>query len=658
MEAVNGSSLSPQAAKWGLAGVAVAALVWLMFLAAKRESGGHLPDESGSTVEFSHVAFDSVDAAANAPPENWRLWDGRDYLRSKGGETLWLRITLKNPRNGPVDGVLADNAFYVDHAVCHFADDAEGAHWQHLRSGEWLPPSEKALWGREMAFPIAVPGKGERVVYLEMRDFFGVCMKPVWWGERTDFHSARMRRGLAEGGYFGVLLALLLYNAMLWVGTRFPGIGSYLLHLACFFGSIMVARGELPVMGFSLGSPWMEAISLAMLALSGWFLLCFARIFLPLPEEAVFTRRLVLWSGRALLVLAAAALVTRWVPVWYWLGYVLAGIVCAHFVLPWIAIVSRRSGRSLPGYHLLVPGLIFGGLLPFFTLLLPLLPLEEGGFWIMGGSILEMLLLSLLIAARYAGLQQEKIAVQEELLEEGERRKVIQEAYVDELALEVGERTKDLRVSLDDKDRMIAVLGHDLRSPLTGLTRRAEQLAAGGAAKDLERFPSEVAAMGERILLLIEDLVLWGRLRAGTVHLSEISARSLVEPVVSLHREMAVARGLSLEMEIPAEVEFLTDMVLGQTLVRNLLSNALKFAKGKVVVGVTGVSGGARLSVTDDGPGLPAGILEGEGSGGLGLHLCQEIGVALGTRLHAEPAAGGGTVFSFVLAVPERKRLD
>lgn len=642
------------AVKWGLAGVAFLLLCWLMFMAVDRRGRVDLPGWNGSTVEYSRESYGAVEKAAMPSASGWREWDGGGYLRAGRGETLWLRVTLVNPTDNRISGILGDGAFYLDQALCYIPGrSADEQPWRMLRSGEWAPPEEKAIWGRETAFPVEIPPHGRQVVYLELRDHLEICMRPVWWPDQSNFQSFRLRQAMAEGVYFGALLGLLLYNAALWTGARFAGIGSYLLRMACFFGCILVARGELLVIGVPLGSPWMESLTTALLALGGWFLLRFAAVFVSLPDGAWVVRAATLWAGRVLLVLAVASLATRWVPWSLWLPFVFTAVVGVHFILPWIAVVSVRSGRSLGGYQLLAAGLLFGGLLPLCTAVLPLVSLESGGVVVMAGSLLEMMLVSLLIAARYSGVQKEKIRAQAQLLEEAEQRKAIQEAYVDDLALEVEDRTKELRATLDDKDRMLALLGHDLRSPLTGLTRRAEQLSATADGAEMERFTREVASMGGRLLLLIEDLVLWGKLKAGSVHRSPFPVKALVEPVLSLHAGMVAERGITLEVDLSSSAVLHTDVVLGQTLLRNILSNAIKFARGRVMVSVRETGEGVRISVMDDGPGLPDIPFENLNQSGLGLHLCREIAGALGTKLEAGSLPAGGTVISFVLATRE-----
>jgi len=152
--------------------------------------------------------------------------------------------------------------------------------------------------------------------------------------------------------------------------------------------------------------------------------------------------------------------------------------------------------------------------------------------------------------------------------------------------------------------------------------------------------------------------VLWARLRAGARTPGVHAAATLLAPAVALHRTLAEHGGLALTVEADAELRVGTDLVLAQTLVRNLLANALKFARTRVVLRAEPVEGGVCFTVGNDGPPLPAAVAvrfaAGEdeplsATGGLGLRLCREICRALGSKLEAGTAADGATEFYFTL---------
>ncbi len=194
---------------------------------------------------------------------------------------------------------------------------------------------------------------------------------------------------------------------------------------------------------------------------------------------------------------------------------------------------------------------------------------------------------------------------------------------------------------------MLLLLGHDLRSPLTALTQTAEQIRTQ-AGDPAGGFAGEVAGAGRQLLLLIEDIVLWARLRAGVKSSSTTGdVTLLVEPAVRLHAPLATRRGVAVVLDVPAGLAVQTDFVLAQALVRNLVGNAVKFARSGVRIAARRDGKQVVLTVTDDGPGLPpevAAQLQGgpvaEGRG-LGLRLCREISTVLGAALAGPPRPGG-----------------
>jgi signal transduction histidine kinase len=121
---------------------------------------------------------------------------------------------------------------------------------------------------------------------------------------------------------------------------------------------------------------------------------------------------------------------------------------------------------------------------------------------------------------------------------------------------------------------------------------------------------------------------------------------------------LAEQGGTELVVEVPEALYVETDLVLAQTLVRNLLANALKFARTRVVLRAEARAGSVHFSVTNDGPTLSpevaARIAADESgpltaSGGLGLRLCREICRAQGLKLEARSTPAIGTEFSFTV---------
>jgi two-component system, sensor histidine kinase LadS len=128
---------------------------------------------------------------------------------------------------------------------------------------------------------------------------------------------------------------------------------------------------------------------------------------------------------------------------------------------------------------------------------------------------------------------------------------------------------------------------------------------------------------------------------------------------VALYRPQAERGAVELRTaDVPAGLRVTTDLVLAQTMLRNLTANALRYARTRVWIAAEAVPSGVRVMVRDDGPGLSddvAARLASDAAArdwagqGLGLRLCMEISRALGAGLAARVPEGGGTEFSFLL---------
>jgi Signal transduction histidine kinase len=644
-----------------LAATAVGGL--LLGIAGDRKDMQILPTPEAKRVEVlaDIGARYTLEEALARPEGEWKVWEGGDYIQSFIGEAVWVRTVLRNDGDKPMRGVLADAEYYSDHVDLWLNDERAPGGWQAFKSGEWTPARERALWGRDAAFFVEVPAHGERVAVMRLEDHFGIWLRPAWWPDERHFLSAQLRDTAAEAIYFGLLLALMIYNGVLWVRLRFHDIGYYLGYMCSMACFMFFSRCLHQVLGVAWGSPVMETTVTLSLAVSMVFLSQFARAFLDLARIAPVADWIVRGLRAAGLALMIGGFSTPWVNSTIWMHFTVGGAALTHVILFAVAIVAWRAGQSQGRFFVLSFGFLVAGAFPTAIIWLLAIPLGISAMALMTGSALEMLLLSLAVADRFAGLQRDKLIAQQRAAEEAERRRIMQEAYADELEVEVRERTRELEAANAGKDRMLAVIGHDLRSPLTGLTRAAEQAVAGRMSST--EFAAEAARTGRALLLLIEDLVLWARLRAGTVHLGRHTATALVAPAVAQHRAVAERGGVALEVTMPEGPRTETDLVLAQTLVRNLLANALKFAKSRVRLRVEERADGAVcVTVQDDGPGLPpavAAALNGAtpwpSEGGLGLRLCAEIGQALKTRLEARTPEEGGTEFSFTLPLAKEE---
>ncbi len=219
----------------------------------------------------------------------------------------------------------------------------------------------------------------------------------------------------------------------------------------------------------------------------------------------------------------------------------------------------------------------------------------------------------------------------------------------------------------------LAVVGHELRTPLMGIVGVAELLARRSLPGDGRRLARSIQRSGILMNQLLGDLLDLTRLDAGTASLqpAALSLRALAGELRDLWTPAATERGLSLAVELAADAtdRIETDPVRLRQIVFNLVTNALKFTTdGAVRVALATVTLEEalvlRITVTDTGPGIPeperAHIFTRHGQGaagrdaggaGLGLYIVRGLAERMSGSVTLRNNTPRGSVFEVSLPV-------
>lgn len=236
---------------------------------------------------------------------------------------------------------------------------------------------------------------------------------------------------------------------------------------------------------------------------------------------------------------------------------------------------------------------------------------------------------------------------------------------LEKLRAEVRERRKADQF----KDRLLGAVSHELRSPLT-VAQAAVANLAEGLVGPLTAGQAELVDMASRNLDRLGRLVMnaldYSRLDSGRANLEfrRVDARRLITELASDWKRSR-AKPLSVEVELEESLPPVrADVDHFAQLLSNLLDNAGRHAAGAVRVSAKSDGGMVRVTVEDDGPGVPSGRAEeifapymqlarGKGEGykgtGLGLAICREIAALSGGRIWLDETAEHGARFHFEL---------
>lgn len=231
------------------------------------------------------------------------------------------------------------------------------------------------------------------------------------------------------------------------------------------------------------------------------------------------------------------------------------------------------------------------------------------------------------------------------------------------------------------KDEFVALVSHDLRTPLTSIIGYVELALDPSLSPTLDKerrsYLEVVARNSERLVRLVDDLLFVARLQASRLNLdrAEVDLSGLVSKAVEEAQPRAEAGGLEMSFDANGPVLIEGDRVRLSQLLDNLISNAVKFTHpgGHVQLHVGSSSDGVVLDVNDTGIGLPPGdseriferffrtrtaVAEQIPGTGLGLFIARAIAEAHGGSISASSRAGGGTTFRILLPVRSESVVD
>jgi signal transduction histidine kinase len=216
------------------------------------------------------------------------------------------------------------------------------------------------------------------------------------------------------------------------------------------------------------------------------------------------------------------------------------------------------------------------------------------------------------------------------------------------------------------RQSVLADVAHELRTPLTIVRGQAEGIADGVYPPDAEHV-APILAAAHTMEVLVEDLRTLALAETGSLRLRRepVDLAILINETLDAFRGAATESGVTLVAEVAAQLPLIDgDPVRLRSVLTNLLSNALRAVArgGTVTVAACAQgTGQVRISVRDDGQGIPPALLprifdrfvkEPSSSGsGLGLAIVRDIVEAHGGTVAAHSDAGRGTVIEATLPV-------
>lgn len=259
-------------------------------------------------------------------------------------------------------------------------------------------------------------------------------------------------------------------------------------------------------------------------------------------------------------------------------------------------------------------------------------------------------------------------------VKEVERRKVIEKELV--------KGKEELKELIATKDKFFSIIAHDLKGPLSSMLGLSKLLIDNFDEFDTfqkKEFITHIYDSTDRNYKLLDNLLTWSQSQSGTINFvpAKESVYLIVDETIKLLSHSAKNKSISLKNEISSDLFVLADKDMFSTIIRNLISNAIKFTpKGGEVLIQKSVSEEkkskdfVKIAVKDNGQGISKEVqsklfqiagntstkgTENESGTGLGLLLCKEFVEKQGGEICIESELGKGSKFIFSVPIFEEK---
>lgn len=222
------------------------------------------------------------------------------------------------------------------------------------------------------------------------------------------------------------------------------------------------------------------------------------------------------------------------------------------------------------------------------------------------------------------------------------------------------------------KDRFFSIIAHDLRGPFNSflnLSKIMSEQSMDITPEIMHRYANQLRDSANNVYGLLENLLDWSRLQQGLIcsRPLEIHCATFVRNSLKPLRSLIVEKEINLILDIPLGIKPFVDENMFSVIIRNLVSNAIKYSYrgGRVLVGASmREDNSVEFWVRDKGIGMSAELVqkmfrldvklrmpgtEGEMSTGLGLILCRDFAEKAGGRIEVESIEGEGSCFKFII---------
>ncbi len=615
--------------------------------------------------------------ALGQPAGDWQQ-SGRGAVRPgvRQGE-IWVRAQLRNDTDAPLTRLLVTD--YPDLArATLYRVDADGSATTLLENvGTDAPFSQRPQQHRRLLSDIELPAHGTVTLLWQLQKSPLLHFDATLWDEAA-FRLQDSHRNLVFGMLYGALLIMALYNLFLWLTLQERHYLYYVLFLlSCGF---LVGAAE----GHAYQYLWPEsswpkgfvyfAVGAAGVLSFFHFSVAFLRLRRRQPRiyramRALAYVNVALLAGGGLLKLPILLQLSLFAAI-------------PFFVLALVAGVRMRLRGELSAGHYSVAILVMATGVTLHNLSISgLLPLTgDSGATIAISTALMMAFFSLALADKINQLQRDSGNASSGIARANREIQRIHEELIKvrEERVRLEQIATSARQESAAKSGFLATIGHEIRTPMSGVLGMAELLKGTELDQTQLHYVDVIERSGHNLMEMIGNLLDYAIIERGGMDLdiAPFAPETLLDDCISLFTLRAVEKNLDLFAELSPDIPPMLkgDATKLRQIILNLLANALKHTEhGDIVLRVAPSGHGSinsmelRFEVIDTGVGLSpeaidrlfnpfAGEQHAPGHTGLGLAISRQLVELMDGEIGVDSREGEGSRFWFTarfMTLPE-----
>lgn len=243
---------------------------------------------------------------------------------------------------------------------------------------------------------------------------------------------------------------------------------------------------------------------------------------------------------------------------------------------------------------------------------------------------------------------------------------------------EIKLKNEELQKINAEKDKFFSIIAHDLKTPLGFIVGFSELLVEQIRKKDIqviEKYANTILRSSNRTMELLMNLMEWSQSQTGRMVFNPdyFEIVNIIDESTLLFTDFAEQKSITITKELPSKMNVYVDKTMISTVLRNLISNAIKFTcpGGKIIISAEENQSEVTIKICDTGVGIPKDTIrrlflinenqstrgtQNEYGSGLGLILCKEFTEKHGGKIWVESETEKGSKFYFTL--PYKKEPD